>query len=522
MKPVTSKMSLFGAVVPQRALRKRAGAKLQKMHNMLTHEHKKWVNGNTFVITARFYEFETIEGKTYYVIMRRAAEVLHLRNVLRIKNCMPGMLIKDKRPTWSSGIQMLPNQKLMFDTLMSDRLSDKNIEAGFGTAIVQMDTGQGKTFLAIKIAGHFGKRTLVIVPNSTNADDWEDVVSNPELTTSLHDPSRSAPATYMRWPRDRKKRDIMKVDIVIMIINTARKDEIAGMHWAEFYASFHTILLDEGPAFVSDKNRVALKRATAPVTLAFTADPEEGQTGMNVILKRVCGPVINAAKLPGYLKTDIKFEGTVEAVQYYGTPKYSNDIKNVAGYNSAGGTIKHIRLDENRNEMILQYVEQVYQEGKNVFVFVEHRPHVLDLEARFMDMHPELVGEAAECILTLMGGDKREKLKLAKKKARVIFITYGFGWRGMSMPRMDALVLGTPRRNALLQVTGRILRASGDPSSIRRIIDIIDMRNHLSRQFTARNKVYKERGFKVTKVKRVYDEFEVKAKVPKKLKIQVP
>lgn len=82
---------------------------------------------------------------------------------------------------------------------------------------------------------------------------------------------------------------------------------------------------------------------------------------------------------------------------------------------------------------------------------------------------------------------------------RIIFTTYQFCSKGISIPRMDAIILAQPRKSDIQQVVGRILRAGGDYRIPRYIIDIIDENTTLRNQFTERRKVYRACGCTIHK-----------------------
>ena len=101
-----------------------------------------------------------------------------------------------------------------------------------------------------------------------------------------------------------------------------------------------------------------------------------------------------------------------------------------------------------------------------------------------------------------MGSYKTSDLEeLKKNKQSIILTTYKYGSQGISIDKMDAIILCQPRKSDTEQTIGRILRASGNVESERIIIDIIDMCTTLKSQFSFRKKIYQEFNFDLEIIK---------------------
>ena len=68
--------------------------------------------------------------------------------------------------------------------------------------------------------------------------------------------------------------------------------------------------------------------------------------------------------------------------------------------------------------------------------------------------------------------------------------TYPYSSTGVSIDKMDSLILATPRKSKMTQILGRIFRLGGDQSVKRFIVDIVDNKITLKSQYSARKKVY--------------------------------
>lgn len=101
--------------------------------------------------------------------------------------------------------------------------------------------------------------------------------------------------------------------------------------------------------------------------------------------------------------------------------------------------------------------------------------------------------ETKSSLSILTGGAKGTKINNSALNATMIFTTYGYMGTGKSIPKMDTVLLLTPRRNGVEQVIGRIFRP-GPNKNIRWIIDLIDWKINLKSQWYERLNVYNRQG----------------------------
>jgi superfamily II DNA or RNA helicase len=89
-----------------------------------------------------------------------------------------------------------------------------------------------------------------------------------------------------------------------------------------------------------------------------------------------------------------------------------------------------------------------------------------------------------------MGGSTENDIQQAKNTGRIIMTTYSYSGTGVSINKMDALILATPRKSNMTQILGRIFRLKGNVDITRNIIDIVDTKICLKSQFYTRKKTY--------------------------------
>ena len=120
--------------------------------------------------------------------------------------------------------------------------------------------------------------------------------------------------------------------------------------------------------------------------------------------------------------------------------------------------------------------------------------------------------ESKSTLSILTGGAKGEQINSSAANATMIFTTYGYMGTGKSIPKMDTVLLLTPRRNGVEQVVGRIFRP-GPNKNTRWIIDLIDWKINLKSQWYERLNVYnrqaeQNRSPTISEVEFVFDKID--------------
>jgi superfamily II DNA or RNA helicase len=240
--------------------------------------------------------------------------------------------------------------------------------------------------------------------------------------------------------------------------------------------------------------------------LALTATPDERTDGMDKIVEYHLGPNVLAIEIPNFNIAEIAWKGNVELLHYKGPEEFTQNLTNKQGWVSVIKMCKQFIADPYRNELILQNIIKLYNAKKNVFIFSELRDYLFVLQKKIsaLGLIAEIPEDAGSdrpnaSAHTLMGGSTIDDKKNAAQNARIILITYGYGMQSISIPKMDAIMFVTPRRNKMRQTIGRILRRSGDTTIERIIIDLIDQNTKLKSQLTTRKQVYKEKNFTLKK-----------------------
>ena len=154
--------------------------------------------------------------------------------------------------------------------------------------------------------------------------------------------------------------------------------------------------------------------------------------------------------------------------------------------------ISQVVEDNERNEMIINLVEKMNKNQKrNIIILSDRREHCNIL-------FEKLKNKNYNCGLYI-GGMNKEELSNSEK-TDIIISTFALSNEGLDIPKLDSLILATPKSN-IIQSVGRILREAN--SENRNIVnnpiiyDIIDEWGVFKIQFFKRKKYYKDTGFTI-------------------------
>ena len=97
------------------------------------------------------------------------------------------------------------------------------------------------------------------------------------------------------------------------------------------------------------------------------------------------------------------------------------------------------------------------------------------------------------------GGMRPEELKVSEEK-QILLATYAFCAEGLDVPKLDTLVLASPKSD-IVQSVGRILREKPkDRCRVPIVIDVVDRYSLFGAQANKRQRYYGSRGFKLIEV----------------------
>ena len=141
-----------------------------------------------------------------------------------------------------------------------------------------------------------------------------------------------------------------------------------------------------------------------------------------------------------------------------------------------------------RNELIIQAVDKLYSQGRNVMILTDRRDHCFFFEREINEKYGD------DTAGLYIGGMKPDELKQSEEK-QVIIATYTLAHEGLDIPKLDSLILASPKSD-VVQACGRIMRETKGKQFSPYIIDIVDSVGPMMAQSYKRKQFYKKSGFR--------------------------
>ena len=148
---------------------------------------------------------------------------------------------------------------------------------------------------------------------------------------------------------------------------------------------------------------------------------------------------------------------------------------------------------------IIKLISDLRKKAKFIFVFADRRKYLTKIKEEldlFDFKYYELFDENDILVVNqLMGGNTSDDIEYAKKNSNIILTTYQYMGTGCSIPKMDAIILTTPKKKKSKQYINRIFRLGSNYDSVREIIDIVDISTYLKSQWYSRKKYYNDKQY---------------------------
>ena len=337
--------------------------------------------------------------------------------------------------------------------------------------IISLQTGGGKTVCGLYIASQLKLPTLVLVNSGFLKDQWVERISAflPKARIGIIQGE-----TF----------DIENKDIVVGMLQTVALKE----HPPNHFAPFGLIIVDECHHIASEGFSQAVPKLTSKYMLGLSATPERKDKLMHVI-HWFLGPLLYVSNTAD--KVDEKVN--VEVYEFEGDEQHNAIIYNNSGVMFTSLMINKLAENQVRNKFIVKILEDVFEEAdRQILVMSDRVDHVKDL---FDLLSPSLQSEAG----ILSRGMKPAIRDEYCKSKRILLATYQLCKEGFDCEKLNTLFMATSRPD-IEQIAGRILRIEKSKRRIHPlIVDIVDV--PFRRQFQERMKLYKERGYKVEKMK---------------------
>jgi hypothetical protein len=504
-----------GIYIPTHDLKKKLGTKYRDFTDKLKSVHKQLVGP---VIT---YNVAPIVRLNDTFCTRLPRSILpSMSKLFKVKNELPELI--------SINIEFIgeltEGQQLVSDYLLREKFNQERILAGTANTYLDMQTGYGKSYVLAYVIAKLKLKTLIVVATSELA---KQMMNDLKYTVKCSYGMYNGP-TIKRDGTLKTVKKHTEYDITIAIINTAIVIPDVG-------SKFSFIALDETQCFCSDVFGKIFE-ATPNVMMGMSATTDEKPSDF-IAIKSI-GPVLKATTVDGFSYDDVHFDIDVDVIQYHGHPDYTQHVLSTIGKMDARAMHAQFMEDQHRIKLVVDKIKEIYEQkiivpmldpddgtvvldddtGEPImeevqhciYIFAEELEHLRTIHKYISDIAwaPELEGDN-DTIGMFTGGISDAQSKSMREKSRILLTTYGYSSKGVSVSKMTAIVFLTSRKAQMMQITGRILRRSGDRRIRRRIVDIVDSDTGIKRQYETRKSTYEFRKCNINISKVNYDEINI-------------
>tara|TARA_Y100000389_G_scaffold169522_1_gene175862 strand:- start:288 stop:1769 length:1482 start_codon:yes stop_codon:yes gene_type:complete len=399
-------------------------------------------------------------------------------------------IVPGKTHEIKTNIILYPNQKIICDDI-----ENKIKRRQSHSYILVQKAGTGKTITAMAMINRLKVKTLIVLPNILLLNQWKtELLNNMDITED----------EILLWNGQSNKKNKKNLTIynnmfkiILTTIHTSVKIDPGILNENNVFFAIY----DEIHLYATSTFAETFWKSQRYYNLGLTATPNKINGFEKIYIQHM-----NQLDFSNKIVPDntIKFNGIVKIVK--NNIKYDN-ILTETGIVSVPLIINNICKDDDRNILIMKYIEELYDENDRhcIFVFSDRRNHLLNIAEQMTDKRSDM-NIIIECnddtcnkndMKVLIGGSKEDDIKDAIDNSRIIFTTYQYSSVGVNITKMNCMILATPRKNNHTQIVGRILRNGSDENIVRKIIDIVDCKSILYPQLQERKKIYIENGFKM-------------------------
>ena len=324
-----------------------------------------------------------------------------------------------------------------------------------------LPTGFGKTVLALNLVSCLGKKTLIVVHKDNLKDQWVSRIRQFLPTARIG----SIQGTVI---------DVHDKDIVVaMIQSLSMKD-----YPLEHFLGFGLCVIDECHHCPAETFHQVFFKATCPFMLGLTATPFR-KDGLHSAYKWFLGDLI--VHIENKVTSRVEVQGISFSDPVFERPEPLNRM----GELNMALMVSDLAVIPKRNELIVNLVTKHAGQGRQILVLGDRRAHCEELV--------EMIAQKGVQVGLLIGGLKKEISDVSLEQP-VIVATYSLVSEGFDLPRLDTLILASPRSD-VVQAAGRILRSGGQRKNHPLILDIQDQYSVFYAQSKKRQAFYRSAGF---------------------------
>ena len=364
------------------------------------------------------------------------------------------------------------------DSILKAMTKDEKLGGG---GILSLPPGYGKTTCALYIVSKMKVKTLIVVHKEFLMNQWIERIEH------------FLPGARVGILRQDRV-EIEDKDIVVsMLHSVSMKDYPKGT-----FDTFGLTVIDETHHICSKVFSKALYKFNTKYMLGLSATPER-KDGLSKVLEWFIGPVLYGIERKNQ-------DGVTVEVARFKHERFKKELPmNRMGKLNSPELINILTGIEERNELIVECIDKLFNKKRNVMILTDRREHCF----YFHKLLNEKYGDNTAGLY--IGGMKQEELK-ESEECQIIIATYSLAHEGLDIPKLDSLILASPKSD-VVQACGRIMRETKGKLFSPYIIDIVDSVGPMMAQFAKRKQFYKKSGFQFADKVNVSEMEEVTSKL---------
>lgn len=371
--------------------------------------------------------------------------------------------------------ELRPQQQQIINSILPKLLNQKG-------GIITLPCGYGKTVIALYILCYLKVKTLIIVGKEFLLNQWKERINefiNEYQTNNKH-------IGIIQQNNIDTDHDIVIATIQSLALRDYPSDKLK---------NFGLIISDECHHIAAQKFCSAFDKVNAKYIIGLTATPKR-KDGLSKVINWYIGDFLYK------LSNTNSSNAEVYKINYTSTdPLFKEELMYRKGKHFTNITklITNITKIQSRNKIIIDILIYYAKLDKNILLLSERIEHLKMLYEIFNNKTDNIYNTG----LYIGSTPKSEKQRI-EQESKIIFGSYALAQEGLDIKRLDTLILSTPQKD-IIQSIGRVMRQQLCKSLI---IDIVDDLPIFLRYYIARNKIYKERNYKINDIN-INNDYEI-------------
>lgn len=367
-----------------------------------------------------------------------------------------------------------------------ENIVNKFLKSENNGGLLEIDTGMGKTVMALNILTKINVKTIIIVHKEFLMNQWIERIKEfiPDVKVG----------------KIQGKLFEIENDIVIAMLQTLCIRDFK----PNIFQCFGLTIIDEVHHMGAEVFSQALGKVVTKYTLGLSATMNR-KDGLSKVFKMYLGDVIHQEK-----RDTSSMSVLVKTINYFHESEEYNRVKlDYKGNVQYSTMITKICNFEPRSDFIVELIKVLLKcETNEQIMLLAQNKSILNYIYEKLKQNNE-----TDDVGYYIGGMKEEDLKKSEEK-KIIMATYSMASEGLDIKTLTTLILATPKTD-IVQSVGRILRQKHKQPLV---VDIIDSHDVFKKQFKQRKTFYNKQNYKILEanyieaIKNNYQEVKKKSK----------